>query len=55
MSENVTEQKPVDSNKEAAEVDCKLKVSKCLTSGAKTEEQIKAAIECLNNQGAAVP
>lgn len=47
MSEN-QEQKPVDSNKEAADVDCKLKVSKCLTSGAKTAEEVAAAIKCLN-------
>lgn len=44
-------EKPVDSNKEASEVDCKLKVSKCLTPGAKTEEQVKAAIACLEEKG----
>ena len=42
------ETKPADSNKEAAEVDCKLKVSKCVHSGAKTAEEVEAIIRCLN-------
>ena len=50
MSEN--EQKPVDSNKEAADLNCNFKISKCLTSGAKTAEEVEAALKCLKEQAA---
>jgi len=50
MSEEI---KPADSNKEAAEVECKAKASKCLTSGPKTAEEVEAALKCLKGENAA--
>lgn len=41
-----------DSNKEAAEMNCNLKVGKCLSSGAKTAEEIEAALKCFKEQNA---
>ena len=48
MSEEV---KPADSNKEAADVDCKSRVSKCLSSGAKSAEEVEKALSCLRDAG----
>lgn len=47
------ENKPVDSNKEAAEVECKAKASKCLTTGPKTAEEVEAALKCLKGESVA--
>lgn len=48
MSENNNNSsQPIDSNKEATEMNCDLKIGKCLTSGAKTAEEVEAALKCL--------
>lgn len=52
MSENQNQSQPTDSNKAAAEMNCELKVGKCLSSGAKTAEEVQAAIECLKKEAA---
>lgn len=44
-------QQPVDSNKEATDMNCELKVGKCLTAGAKTAEEVEAALKCLREEG----
>lgn len=52
MSENNNNQPTNDSNKEAAEMNCQLKVGKCLTSGAKTAEEVEASLKCFKEQNA---
>lgn len=52
MSENNNSQPTTDSNKEAAEMNCQLKVGKCLSSGAKTAEEIESALKCFKEQNA---
>lgn len=52
MSQSETNQTPNDSNKAAAEVNCEMKVGKCLGSGAKTAEEVEAAIKCLKESAA---
>lgn len=51
-SETQSQSQPTDSNKEAAEMNCDLKIGKCLSPGAKTAEEVEAAIKCLKEQSA---